>query len=84
MIYVPQSPTAQFCWGGFAAIQQLTVLTDEHGRRLLEACVPAESTRLELIKVFLRYTDDHPEQARFPFAQVAVMALGRAYPCPSN
>ena len=54
-----------FCWGAFAAIQDLS--------------------RIEYVKIFLRYVDQHPEQLHMDFAGVARRALAAAFPCtPPN
>lgn len=39
------------------------------------------STRLELIKVFLKYIDAHPERGHEEFVFVVLDALWQAYPC---
>jgi hypothetical protein len=84
LLNAPQGSEAQFCWGAFAAIQELSVTTYGTGGTMLHTCPPPDSTRLQFIKIFLGYVDEHPERANLPFANVAVAALERAFPCRSN
>jgi hypothetical protein len=69
------------CWGAFAAIQELYTVQLPDGTAMLGACPPVPSNRVELIKVFLKYTDDHPETLHESFAYVFLPALFQAYPC---
>jgi Rap1a immunity proteins len=73
-----------FCWGAFAAIQDLSRI-EMLGNPLLVFCPPSNSTRIEYVKIFLRYVDQHPEQLHMDFAGVARRALAAAFPCtPPN
>jgi hypothetical protein len=72
------------CWGAFATIQELSTIQWPNGTMMLGACPPPASTRIELIKVFLRYTDDHPEMLHESFAAVVLPALVQAYPCSKS
>jgi Rap1a immunity proteins len=76
-------PTHQtgFCWGSFGAIQELSLAAREDGTRLLGICLPADSDRVQLIKIFSKYVDDHPELAQQGFARVAGQALIDAFHC---
>jgi hypothetical protein len=81
-IAFPHDEASQFCWGVFAAIQELaTVVWSHSGTRMFNACVPTASTRIELIKVFLKYANDHPERLHEPFRNLILPALIEAYPC---
>jgi Rap1a immunity proteins len=77
-------PTAQFCWGAFAATQQLIVLGDDRGLPLLKVCPPSAITRVQLIKVFLSFSQRHPELAHLSFGQVVWSALDESFPCGSK
>lgn len=70
-----------FCWGAFAGIQDFVIWTDKDGARILGLCVPAKATRLQLIKIFVKYVDDSPNIAHEPFTGVAVRAFAAAFPC---
>src|SRR4051794_40957965 len=54
MIKIPQA--SKLCWGAFVATQQLIVLGDNKGLSLLKVCPPAETTLVQLIKIFLSYS----------------------------
>lgn len=75
---------ARECWGFFGAFQQLSVLLTEDKKRILTICPPTGSTRIQYIKVFLRFSSQHPEFAHLSFAEVALSALEDAFPCKSN
>lgn len=69
-----------FCWGAFAVTQQFSRYTD--GSELeLHICLPAETTRRQLVMIFARYVDEHPETAHEHFADIAARALKLAFPC---
>ncbi len=70
-----------FCWGAFAAIQDFSRHVNSEKQRLLNICTPPGSTRLVLIKVFMRYADQHPQALVGDFAFVVQAALGEAFPC---
>ena len=86
-INLPETPGANKCWGAFAVIQYIfKVATPKSGElvRLLGVCIPPESTRTQLIKVFLNYADQHPEETHKSFMAVAWNALFLAFPCPKK
>jgi len=78
---LPATRDNGFCWGAFAAIQELSRVVLRDKRLALEVCSPAESTRIEYIKIFMRYSGDHPEVGHDYFALVALSALQQAFPC---
>ena len=78
---MPDSAGAWECWGAFIAIQQIMVYTDVQRRPLLSICAAPETTRIELIRVYSRYAEQHPEASHQRFAAVALLALTAAYPC---
>ena len=77
----PDSRTNHYCWGAFAAVQDLIVAESRDGTRLLGACVVQQTTRLEMIHIFRRYMVQHPEREQLGFGQGVVLALTEAYPC---
>ncbi|HVC52491.1 MAG TPA: Rap1a/Tai family immunity protein [Stellaceae bacterium] len=72
------------CWGAFAFFQQAMRWGKAELDRALRVCPPPESYRVELIKIFLRYVDQHPEFGHRDFADVALWSLKAAFPCNSN
>src|SRR5260370_40193198 len=68
-ISVQGTAESQACFGAFVAIQQLGATTSGRTatKSLLGMCLPPESRTIDLIKVFLRYSDEHPEQGHYRF-----------------
>jgi hypothetical protein len=81
-IQIPFTKKALVCWGYMQAMQDLPVLTDEDGRRVMGACPPEQTTLLELIQAFVSYARSHelPDNA----ALGATRALQEAFPCGAN
>jgi hypothetical protein len=71
-----------FCWGAFAALQGLSAsrLPDAN-KSILGFCAPPESTRIDFVRIFMRYAKAHPQETDTPFAHVALEALANAFPC---
>ena len=75
-------PTGLKCWGAFGAVQDLIVISDPNTNRpLLQVCAPPNSTRLQLVMIFQKYAERHPERAHEPFGIIVLEALGEAFPC---
>jgi len=51
---------------------------------LLRACVPRDSTRTQLIAIFVRFAQKHPERYQEDFVFVTLSALKSAFPCNVN
>jgi hypothetical protein len=75
------TPDSYQCWGAFTAVQELVTITDPTDGPLLEVCVPSDSTRLQMIKIFQKYVGDHPDDGRLTFGYVVLKALWKAFPC---
>ena len=69
------------CWYYMAAVQNMSVLVDEHGRHLLGVCAPPGTTLMQYVRVFARYTDRHPREDPDNAAALALRALLDAFPC---
>ena len=78
-IRIPFTKKALVCWGYMQAMQDLSVLVDEDGRRFMGACPPRRTTLLELIQAFVSYARSHelPDNA----ALAVTRALHEAFPC---
>jgi hypothetical protein len=61
-IYIPRTRETLTCWGYMRAMQDLSVLADENGHRIMGACPPEQTTTLELIRSFVRYARAHRSQ----------------------
>ncbi len=71
------------CWGMFAMLQADVVKIDDRNRRILGACAPAESTRSQLIQIFVKYAESNPERLHEDGTSIALESLQRAFVCPS-
>src|SRR5262245_9557214 len=65
------------------AMQDLSVLANQEGDRILGACPPEKMTTLALIQLFGRYARAHPGELQGNAAVAVFRALGKAYPCHS-
>src|SRR5262245_7757004 len=52
-ILIPGSREALLCWGYMQAIQDLSVLVDQHGLRVIGSCPPEETTTVQLVQALL-------------------------------
>jgi hypothetical protein len=72
---------SQMCKGAFMTIQQIGTTALDGSNDVLKICFPVQSRTSELIKVFSKYVDDHPERGHEKFTDVALAAFWDAYPC---
>jgi hypothetical protein len=80
--FLPSSTEAQQCWGFMSAVQEYSVLADQAGTRLLNACPAADTKTTEIVDVFVKYANAHPEKRDTPAAAAAYNAMADAFPCP--
>jgi hypothetical protein len=80
-VLIPNSKEALLCWGYMQAMQDLSVLVDQHGRRVIGACPPEETTSLQLIHAFLVYARSHASELKGNAAAVVIKALQESFPC---
>jgi len=80
-IYIPSTPEALTCWGYMQAMQDLSVLADENGDRIMGACPPEQTTTLQLIRSFAGYARAHRSELQGNAVVVVFRALREAYPC---
>jgi len=71
------------CWGAFAVVQEVTRLAVRQGssERVFSVCSPAESTRTQLVAVFVQYVKQNPQRMHEEFFTVALDALRQGFPC---
>ena len=72
------------CLGYMQAMQDLSVLADEDGRRSLGACPAPQTTLRDLIQAFLTYARAHRGELDQNAAVVVIKAFRAAYPCPEE
>ena len=80
-ILIPNSRNALVCWGYMQAMQDLSVLVDQRGRRLIGSCPPEATTSLELLHAFLAYARSHADDLDGNAAAAVVNALQESFPC---
>jgi hypothetical protein len=80
-VTVKHTEATGWCWGAFEVLQKIIVFTDDGKMPLLHVCAPTTSTRVQLIKIFLAYANQHPEKLHQEFTRVAVNSLKAAFPC---
>jgi len=66
------------------AMQDLSVLADEDGRRIMGACPPERTTLLKLIQAFVSYAHSHTDELPNNAALAVTRALQEAFPCGAN
>lgn len=80
-VRIPQTKEALLCWGYMQAIQDLSMLVDPDGQRLVGFCPPKDSRLTDLIRTFLTYMRAHRDEADHNTLVTVVGALQEAYPC---
>jgi hypothetical protein len=80
-IQIPNSREALLCWGYMQAIQDLSMLADADGHRLIGSCPPADSRLRDLIRAFLDYEQLHRGDVEANTVIAVTKALQQAYPC---
>ena len=83
-IYIPRTREALTCWGYMQAMQDLSVLADEEGHRIMGACPPEQTMTLQLIHSFVRYARAHGGELQGNAVVAVFRALREAYPCRSE
>jgi hypothetical protein len=72
------------CWGYMEAIQDMVVMVDRTGKRLLGVCAPEESTLVQLIRIYVNYGRKNATELHNESVVVVLKALGDAFPCPKE
>jgi Rap1a immunity proteins len=80
-ILIPSSQEALVCWGYLQAMQDLSVLVDPRGLRIIGSCPPEETTTLQLVHSFLAYARSHPNEFDGNAAAAVINALQDSFPC---
>lgn len=72
-----------YCMGAFAVVAQMLMAVDSATHKpLFGVCLNSHHTRTQLIAVFVRYAEKHPERYNEDFPWVAFDAAKEAFPCP--
>jgi hypothetical protein len=80
-LQIPKTKEALLCWGYMEGMQDLSVITDQDGTRIIGSCPPEHETLLQLIHTFVAYARSHPKELRGNTAVTVIKAMRQAYPC---
>lgn len=80
-IQIPNTRSALLCWGYMRAMQDVSVLTDENGHRLIGSCPPERITLLRLIRAFSTYARSESGKLQGNAAVAVIKAFQKAFPC---
>ena len=58
-----------------------TVASGHKANPYFPVCLPTAVTREQLVRVVLKYGDNHPEQLHLPAARLVIQALSEGFPC---
>jgi hypothetical protein len=83
-IDIKQDFSSGLCWGAFGSFPALLNMVGANHEPLLHVCLPKDATRTQLIAIFVKYADEHPEGHNKNFALEAANALLKAFPCEVN
>lgn len=75
-----QGPAA--CWFYMGAIQDFTATVEvEGGPSVIGSCVPAATTRMDIVRAFVRYARAHRAELHLRATVTLIPALSSAYAC---
>ncbi len=77
----PQSFEVGVCIGGFTTLFALSGVVDQNKVPILGFCRPANVQYLDMVRVFVRHVETHPQSAQMFYSIEAVNAFVDAYPC---
>ena len=80
-ISIARTREALTCWGYMQAMQDLSVLSDEEGHRIMGACPPEQTTTLQLVRSFVRSARAHRSELPGNAVLAVFRALRETYPC---
>jgi hypothetical protein len=83
-VLIPGTKGALQCWGYMQAMQDLSVLSDQNGKRLMGACPSEQTTLLQLTRTFVAYARRHPDDLDNDAVLSVIKALQEAFPCPQT
>jgi hypothetical protein len=70
------------CWGAFEVLHAESYFLKEDGKTpMMYFCLPPNVGRVQMIQVFLRCANEHPEKLHWDFTAAAMNSLVQAFPC---
>ncbi len=76
-------PSGLPCWYYISAIQNMSVLENLDGVRLLGICSPPDTTLMDYVRIFVQKSQKKKMQIQNA-AALAVTVLSQRFPCASN
>ena len=81
-VRLPKSQEAAACWVYMGAVQDFAATVEEEGGpSLIGSCVPAETTRIELVRAVTNYARVHRGELHLRATALVIPALNAAFPC---
>lgn len=81
-VRLPKGQDAAACWVYMGAVQDFAAtVEDEGGPSVIGSCVPAETTRIELVRAFTKYARTHRADLDLRATALVIPALNAAFPC---
>jgi hypothetical protein len=81
-VTLPKGQSAAACWFYMGAVQDLTATVEtEGGPSLIGSCVPSQTTRLDIVRAFVRYARSHRDDLKLRATATLIPALSDAYAC---
>jgi hypothetical protein len=81
-VTLPKGQNAAACWFYMGAIQDLTATVEvEGGPSVIGSCVPAATTRMEIVRAFVKYARTHRDDLKLRASATVIPALSVAYAC---
>src|SRR5215217_4137152 len=82
VVRLPKGQDAAVCWVYMGAVQDFAATVEEEGGpSLIGSCVPAETTRIELVRAFTRYARAHRADLDLRATALVIPALSATFPC---
>jgi hypothetical protein len=73
------------CWGAFEVLNKMLGLTDaKTGKAILFPCQPDHHRAAQLIVIFVKYADKHPEKLADDYFESALDAIGEVFSCKNT
>src|SRR4030095_9394417 len=80
-VNLPQDFRSGMCWGAFTVLQEVARHTYDENHTFYRACLPPESTRTQMIAVFVAYAEKNPQRLHEDFVEFALHSLKESFPC---
>jgi len=76
-------PSGLPCWYYMSAIQNMSVLENLDGVRLIAICSPPDTTLMDYVRILVQKASKRQMKIENA-AALAIMVLSQRFPCPSN